>query len=326
MSQLRQDLVSGEWVVSAPERMKRPSQFKKKNKKKRAPVKGCPFENFEKSGNGPVLSRVPAKGEWRVAVVPNKYPALSPSDACAVSTHQGIYETIQGVGHHELAIPRGHDLNISRMSPGAARELMRVVQERALKIGKDPCVKYVSVFQNWGAESGASIFHPHIQIMGLPIVPPAVQRSIDGSKKYFAAHKRCAHCVLLEFEHEAKKRIVLETKTAVALAPFASREPFEVRIFPKQHYPYFESTPQAALDGVTDAVRKILAKLERNLGGPDYNLFLHSAPVSSGIEHDHYHWHFELVPKLAAFGGLEWETGLEINVVDPEVAAKTLRA
>ena len=130
---------------------------------------------------------------------------------------------------------------------------------------------------------------------------------------------------MIGWEKKYKKRIVYENEGAIAFAPFVSKNPFEVRIFPKKHLPYFENTLDQEIDCVTDGLQQVLRKLEKNLKDPDYNFFIHTAPIRDKEKYKMYHWHIEVAPKTNINAGLELGTGVEVNEVDPDEAAKLLR-
>jgi len=131
---------------------------------------------------------------------------------------------------------------------------------------------------------------------------------------------------MIKWEKKIKHRIVFENKGAIVFTPFVSREPFELRVFPKKHLPYFEETSEGDFKFIVEALQQALAKIEKKLGDPDYNFFIHTAPVSGKKNHRHYHWHIEIQPKISVSAGIEIGTGIEITVVDPDEAAKTLRS
>jgi UDPglucose--hexose-1-phosphate uridylyltransferase len=131
---------------------------------------------------------------------------------------------------------------------------------------------------------------------------------------------------MIEGEEEAKTRVVYENEYAIVYAPFVSREPFELRICPKAHSAYFEDTSEEVIRGVAEALQNGLKRLEKGLNRPNYNLFLHTAPVRGKSLYHHYHWHFEVQPKLNISAGFELSTGIEINTIDPDTAAEFLRS
>jgi len=327
-SEFRQDIVSGDWVLIATGRKKRPHDLAAKEKREPTPKDKCPFEDPQASGNGePVVVR-PAgdRGNWRIQIIPNLYPAVSSDSAVIPSIFSdGPYFYLPGAGYHDIVITRDHDNNFPRLSASEAVEVLSAMQERYKAVAKDPRIAYVSIFHNWGISAGASIYHPHYQIISIPVIPPDVSHSLRGSERYHTESGLCVHCVILEKELEEKKRVIFENENAVAFLPFVSREPFEIRVFPKKHGSYFEDCGEECLAGVAEALRKSLEMLERSLGSVDYNFFIHTAPVKDKEKFSYYHWHIEIQPKISVLGGFELGTGIEITVVDPDDAAAFLR-
>lgn len=339
MSELRQDLVSRDWIILATERAKRPHELLKKKppgeRRKPTPIADCPFEDLQKSGNWPPITVFPAfakamagrpnEKNWRVAIIPNKYPALQHGSVCAIHSKIGPYEKVSGVGRHELAIAKDHRKNLAHLGEKDAEELFEVLQNRYRELKKHKCFIYTSTFFNWGQSAGASLYHPHYQIMTLPIIPPDINHSLNGSLNYFKKHRRCVHCEIVGFEEKNKKRIIFKNSAAIAVAPFVSRQPFEIRIFPRRHRPYFEETPFVEIKQIISVLRTALQKVEKNLHDPDLNFFIHTSPLKKQSLYKHYHWHIEVLPKISVPAGFELGTGVDINVVDPDAAAAILR-
>lgn len=335
ISELRQDLVTGAWVLVATGRAKRPHVFGKKNGT--AALKAeCPFEKLQenaifvmdKKGEG---YRMPAKNfpylqkHWWTEVIPNKYPAVG-SGICRIERKFGPHKWVDGVGFHEVIVTRDHARPIAAMTPKEVEYLVKTYRERYAALKDEECIKYIAIFHNHGKGAGASIFHPHSQLMAIPVIPPDVERSLRGSMEYAHAHKgACVHCVMLAFEKKEKKRIVYENKDFVVLCPYVSRTAFEIRIFPKRHNPNFEISQDHDLPMVADALRVSLKKLAQGLKNPDYNFFIHTAPTLRTEEYDHYHWHIEIIPKTGIWAGFEISTGIDIATTSPEDAARLLR-
>lgn len=324
-SELRQDPVSGDWIVIAPGRAKRARDLilKKSVKRKRAAKSGCPFEDLEESGNKPIIT-YPNKKKWAVAVIENKYPAVMHSDRCHGISRQGPFSTTPTVGHHDVIITEEHDENFPALSRERANLVFQSFRDRYLMLHSDECLAYISIFHNWGPKAGASVYHPHYQLIAIPVVPPDVQHSLNGSARYFEENKKCVHDVMIEWEKKQKIRIVYENEGAIAFTPFVSRNPFEVRIFPKKHLPFFENTYDQDMASVVDALQNVLKKIQKNLKDPDYNFFIHTAPIKDKDKYGHYHWHIEIIPKITIQAGFELGTGVEINVVAPDEAARIL--
>src|SRR3989338_6608745 len=149
-SQLRQDLVSGDWIVVAPGRGKRPHELiKKPEKRKKASKVGCPFENPEKSGHQkPFL--IYGDGGWRIQVLENRYPAFFHKNVCASILKNGPYFVTEGAGHHDLVITRDHNKNFPRLSKNEARQVLEAFRDRYLMLLNDYCLAYILILHNWG--------------------------------------------------------------------------------------------------------------------------------------------------------------------------------
>ena len=328
MSELRQDLVSGDWIILAPERDRRPHLLgdKKKSRRRPTPKSTCPFEpeRLKLAGNWPPVYSYPEGKNWEAIVIPNKYPALRHSGRCSASFGYGPHQLKTGAGVHELVITREHSKSFADLDYRRIALSLGLVQKRYKDLASDKCNIYTSTWFNWGASAGASVYHPHYQMLTLPIVPPDIAHSIKGAKKYFKEHKKCVHCVMLGFDLKEKKRIICQNRYMVAVAPFISRAPFEVRIFPKEHAPYFDKTSPDRILAVAEILKSSLKRIRKYLGDPDFNFFIHTPPLKDH-RYNYYHWHIEIIPKISIPAGFELGTGVEINVVDPDKAAKILR-
>lgn len=336
VSELRQDLVTGAWVVIATGRAKRPNQFLRKEKEAIPPKSGCPFEGLlskavlviDRQGEKYRITKKDLqhlKKNWFVQVVPNKYPVFG-RGVCQVERKLGPHRWMDGAGFHEVIITRDHARPIALMTQRETENVIKSYRERYAALKDEDCVEYISIFHNHGREVGASIFHPHSQLIATPVIPPDVARSLRGSANYAHTHKNaCVHCIMLDFETRDGRRIVYENKEFVVLCPYVSRIAFEVHIFPKRHHPRFEISHDDDLPHIADALRTALGKLYVALGNPPHNFFIHTSPAAYTREFSHYHWHLEILPKTAIWSGFEISTGIDIATVSPEEAAKYLR-
>ena len=207
-SELRQDLVSGDWILIAPGRGKRPERFVSREKSKKAPLKGCLFENPEKAAGGKPSVIYPNGNAWHLMIIPNKFPAVVYKEIKVLKKKVGQYSVIPGLGYHDLLITRDHDRNFAKLSPKEANLVCRYFQNRYLMFLRKKNLSYAAIFHNWGAKAGASVYHPHYQIVAIPIVPPNVEHSLHGAKSYFRKHKKCVHCEMISWEKKQKKRCI----------------------------------------------------------------------------------------------------------------------
>ncbi len=329
-SELRYHSTTGEWVLISPKRGKRPNDFGAPTiKRVISPKRTCPFEEPQKHGNAIPHFWFPEDKpleKWQLQVLPNKYPAISHRHMqCASSHRDGMYTVTTGVGHHDILLTRDHYKNYRHLSEAQALDVLLAFSKRYKELIADGCMQYVSMFQNFGPNAGASIFHPHYQILALPVVPNTVGRSLYHSHEHWKKHKRCIHCDIIKQELKEKKRIVYEEDGIIAFVPFASKEPYQINIFPKEHLPYFEDSSVYILKHISKALRRVLASVAKKLDDPDYNFYIHTAPIVNKKQYKHYHWHIEVIPKSNVSAGFELGTGVEINPVFPEEATKLLK-
>jgi UDPglucose--hexose-1-phosphate uridylyltransferase len=325
MSELRQDLSSGDWMLLAPGRAARPKFLdEKKKSRKPSPKKTCPFEDLEKSGNWPPLLMWPNNSKWQVAVIPNKYPAVVRSAVCSVPFSSDIYSLRTAVGTHDLLITRDHNKHFIDLPNSQAIKVFSLLQDFHILMAKDKCAAYISSFYNYGPSAGASVWHPHYQILTLPIVPAHAEHSLKGANDYFKKNCTCVRCDIIKFEKKKKVRVIAENDHAIALAPFASKRPFEIRVLPQKHIPSLRETSPAIARDVALLLQDVMKRMKKYLNDPDLNFFIHDAPLD-GKDYGYHHWHIEVIPKISIDAGFEISTGIEINVVDPDNAAAILR-
>lgn len=330
-AELRSDPLSCDWVIIATGRGKRPETFKKEKRKKIIPQKrSCPFCDIEKRekailifAGGKKIKDGKIPQNWTTAVIPNKYPALISSDALNERVN-GFYRVMDGVGYHEVVIFRDHKKSLAIFSVEELKEVINAYQERYLDLMNESFVKYISIFHNHGQEAGASIFHPHSQIMATPVIDPDLNRAILSSKKYFEENKKCVYCAMNEWERDRRERIVFENKEFLVICPFVSKAAFEMIITPKKHMPYFERINGDEKSYLAEALKDALFRLDKALNDPPYNFYFHNSPTN-GRNYDFYHWHLTIMPKTATWAGFELCTGIEISTIEPEKAAEYLR-
>jgi len=323
-SELRFDLVSKDWVIIATGRARRPETFVQQERvKEEDSGKECPFCSPEILKEEVLLRYSQPNGDWSLIVVPNKFPAFSRGDRLNERA-EGPYQIIDGIGFHEVVIFRDHQRQIAQFSLAEIRQVLDAYQERYLDLMNEKLINYISIFHNHGREAGASVFHPHSQIIAMPVTDPDLTSSLVGSRQFFETQGKCVHCTMLDWDREDGRRIIFENDKFVVLAPFASRVAFEVRIYPKEHHAYFERIKDKEKDQLAEALKIALSKLYKGLNDPAYNFFIHTAPCD-GKNYDHYHWHFEILPKTSIWAGFELGTGIEISTIEPEKAAEYLR-
>ena len=339
MSELRHDPIQKRWVIVATERGDRPSDFKRRH----APPPGgtfCPFCEGNESKTPPEIYALrpgggpPNTPGWFVRVVPNKFPALG-IEGLPERRAVGIFDRMHGIGAHEVVIETtDHESDLADLPETQVLRVLDVYQERLRDLKRDPRFKYILLFKNHGHEAGASLAHPHAQIIATPVTPRVVAVELETAKAHFQVKERCLFCDVIEQEVASGERVVALDDQFVAIAPYASRFPFELFLAPRRHGHTFADVTPEELRGLARILREVLQRLKLGLDGPPYNFVLHDSPNSEvQPRRSHYwdtlaydfHWHIEILPRLAAVAGFEWGTGFYINSTSPEAAARYLR-
>ena len=328
MPELRKDPVTGRWVVISTDRARRPSDFIRQPVPPAA-ARLCPFCYGNEQKTPPEVLAYRAGGGanepgWSVRVVPNKFPALG-IEGELNRQGEGMYDKMNGIGAHEVVVESpDHSLTMAEMTDHQIEEVLCAFRDRVNDLKKDVRFRYIVLFKNFGEAAGATLEHPHSQLIALPVIPKVVKEELDGGKLYFDFKERCVYCDILRQETSAGVRVVTETDRLLVFEPWAPRFPFETWILPKRHESHFEQTEDATLRNLAWVLRSTLRKIDKVLEHPPFNFIVHSAPLQED-RLGHYHWHIEVIPKLTKVAGFEWGTGFYINPTPPEESARFLR-
>src|SRR3989338_8332102 len=274
INEFRQDIVSGDWVLISTERAKKPAskipQEAIEHSQLYQDKTMCLFEDPQKSDHrDPILVYNKGKqviwkngetGEWTTQVVKNKYPALV-DGICVPPRNVGPFLIADGFGFHELVITRDHDKSFAQFTNEETSEVLKVYKNRYNSISQEECGDYVLIFHNHGSLAGASVYHNHSQILSMPIIPPGILKNIKGAKDFFERTGERVHEMLIQWEIEQNRRIVYENEKFIALCPFVSRTPYEVRIFPKKKNSNFGDTKDEDFMLLAEILNKTLKKL-----------------------------------------------------------------
>ena len=333
MSELRRDPITGRWVVIAPERLRaRDVDAVHLRGGPAGAIDGdmCPFCEGQESIAGPEILAWRPPGSlhntpgWTVRVVANREPALRVESSLGESS-SALFQTLGGLGAHEVIIesPR-HDASWSMMG---AEEIQRVLwawRERMRDLRRDFRLRSFVVVKNHGEASGATLDHPHSQLVALPMVPQHLDAALAGARTYHQATTHCVFCDIATQEVATERRMVSSDEQTVAFAPFASRVPFETWIMPRLHRAAFDEETDSSLAAVAERLSDVMRRVNTTLASPAFTLLLHTAPV--GEERSAaYHWHLEILPRLGPVNGLAFDGGLYVNPVAPEESARALR-
>ncbi len=340
MPELRKCPISERWIILATERGKRPTDFSKNLPEPKSNPDKCPLCVGKESQTPPEVLAIRDKDSkrdsagWEVRVVPNKFPALT-SRGEVNRSGVGLYDMMSGIGAHEVIVEHpNHEIVLSEMDLSHIEKIIWTYKERIAELEEDRRFRYVLLFKNQGKSAGASLSHPHSQIIATPITPRYVKLELQHSRQYFLEKERCVFCDLIKQELSSGDRLVYEDENFVAFTPFASRFPFEIWIFPRQHHAFFKKISKQEQKQLAVCLKDVLTRLNKTVKNAPYNYLIHTAPNPTpragrpnywGTLAKDFHWHIEIIPRLTSQAGFEWGSGLYINPMPPEQAAKFLR-
>lgn len=322
MSEMRLNPLTGRWVTIVAGRADRPTDFAPRiSEVERGPERPCPFCPGNEEATMPALETVDEGGSWRMRVVPNLYPAFDGASGFVVHHHGPVHVSAEASGIHEVFVyTTEHDGGLDRLDDDDASAMMHALHRRLAEHAAAPGIRYTQVIINHGREAGASLAHPHGQILGLPFVPGEI---LDEERAFARFAGGCVICTTIQAELTAGERIVFADDDVACIAPYWSGVPFELLLAPRRHEQHLQDADPQSLDAMGRAIRDAVAHLESAIGDVAYNLGFHTAPHEHSGE---YHWHVHLWPNVVTQAGFERGTGVMINVVPPEQATTTLRA
>jgi UDPglucose--hexose-1-phosphate uridylyltransferase len=322
MSQLRLDPLTGRWVVVAIERAERPFSFLPRSLPVEAdPSRPCPFCPGNEEATPPALETYGPNGKWQVRVVPNLYPAFSGTAPLVVSHLGPVFTQAPASGIHEVfVLSPDHRSTWADLTDAEAGLVMAALRDRMDEHSQLAGLRYSQAVVNSGREAGASIEHPHGQLLSMPFVPGEIADELAGFSRF---QGNCLLCAIGEAEDDLGHRVVHSDDRIVVVCPFWSGTPYEMLVIPRDHCPHLHRARPPDLAGVGRGIKLALSALRSRLGDVAYNVMFHSAPYRLSGD---YHWHAHLLPKVTTRGGFELGSGVLINVMAPERAAIELRA
>ena len=320
-SQLRLDPLTGRWVVVTTERAARPAAFAVRAAQVQEDTsRPCPFCPGNEEASPPALETYGPTGSWLVRVVPNLYPAFSGDEPFVVTNKGPVFTQATAGGIHEvLILSPEHDVSWSGLTNEQCGLVMAALRDRIEEHSQHPTLRYSQAIVNSGREAGASLEHPHGQLLGMSFVP----RELAEEQARFARFaESCLLCTAIEAEEAEGHRVIHADDRVVVVCPFWSATPYEMLVIPRNHTPHLYRSPTEDLVSVGLALKMCLHQLADVIGDVAYNIVFHSAPYRVN---DPYHWHVHVWPKATTRAGFEMGTGVALNIVNPEQAAGQLR-
>jgi len=339
MSELRQDRTTGAWSIIAPNRGERPHDHSAGGEPCDSGKGDCPFCAGHEAALPSITSEIgqDAPPGWRVRTVPNLYPALGPENRSnsegrtnpdASTSREAVtgHRREPGEGRHEVIIDSpDHDADIPDFDDAQIAALMRMYHQRYVTLAALPKIETVVLCRNHGRMAGASLRHPHTQVLALATVPPRVRSLVNWCRSAHRQTGYCPTCLELAAEMRDGSRIIEVLDRFVVLVPYAASDPYETWIVPREHQASFAAAEKADLLELGEILRRSTRRVKTVLGkSAAYNLVFDSAPERGSVG-AFFHWKLRIVPAMVVRGGFELGTDLPINPSSPEADARALR-
>ncbi len=305
-SEIRKAYLFNKYVIITPGRANRPRDTKEATIIKRAG--NCYFcdeaiSKQQEKDNDYIIDEINLKNKRQVTCIKNIFPAVSPTNEKAYGFQEVIIETPK---HHK---------DLADLSKQEIFNVLQMYKKRTLALSKDKKINYILCFKNQGSKAGASIVHSHSQVFATQIIPPELQEEQALVKNYKKEHNgNCPYCDIIKKEKKLK-RLIFEDKNVIAFTPFASEYHYEAWIFPKKHIDNITKLNKNELLSFTSALKTILPKLKSL--DLSYNFFMDQVIINPD-----QHFYIKIQPRDSIWAGVELGSGLVINSVSPEEAAK----
>lgn len=321
MSQLRLNPLTGRWVTIVADRAQRPTDFARRRQQVEGELgRPCPFCPGHEEATPPALETLDEGGHWRMRVVPNLYPAFDGDEPFSVHHLGPVHVEAEASGIHEVFVySPDHDGGLHLATDDEAGDIMLLLKRRFQQHAARANVRYTQAIINHGREAGASLSHPHGQLLGLPFVPGEI---LEEQRAFSRFDGGCILCTTIEAELVDGVRVLFANDHVMSVSPYWAGAPYELLLIPRNHDLHLTDSSEATLRAMGIAIRDSLLALREVHGDVAYNLVCHTAPHHYNGA---YHWHVHLFPKLVTTAGFERGTGVMINIVPPEVAAEQLR-
>lgn len=325
MPELRRDPTTGNWVIIASERAKRPGGVGRGAKFTggREHDPSCPFCAGNEAMTPPEIARRPEAGEWVARVVPNKYPALVPDPPASARASDDLRVSQRATGRYEVIV-EGQKHQPVASDPATLLEVFLAAQERCREFATDGRLASIALFRNHGVNAGASLIHPHWQLAAMPLVPRPLGGMLEVAHAYRRSRGASLYRDLVRDEVENGSRVVAMNASFVAMTPYAPQWSGEVWVLPRDGEAHFVEVEVDRLREFADLFAETVDRVARAFERPDYNALVFSAPLRASAD-DSFSWHARLQPRLTVQGGFELFSAIAITVLAPEQTARLLR-
>lgn len=314
MKELRIDPITNDVVIFATDRLKRPldtADIPNEDEETKEYDEECPFCKGNEAYGTDTLFEIEGKEGWLVKSVYNKFPIID-------DMAKDVY------GIHEVMIESDkHNRSFYNMSQKEFEDVFFMYRNRFRDLSKDDNVEYVSIFKNFLRKAGASLMHPHAQILSMSFIPPEITNELLVSKEYYDSNKSSLYDDLIENEINLNRRVVYNGEAFLVLIPYATKYSGEVRIIFKDKIK-FDELSDNNIKELSTIFEKLFKKLYNINGYMPFNLCIHTHPTKIETKL-YFNVHMHIIPRKYNFGGFELGTNMYVSSMNPEELTKKLK-
>lgn len=301
-SEIRKSYLLNKYVIITPGRAKRPRDVKEETVAKKDGF--CPFcpKNVDKKN---IVDKIGSEKNWKTISIKNIFPAVTLDNKNAYGTQEVIIDN------------KSHEKQMGDLNLVEIENILKLYAKRTKELAKNKNINYILCFKNQGSKAGASLTHPHSQVFATKITPPDLIKEAKLAQDYKIKNKKCPYCDIIKKEIKSKRKIYSD-KYFAAFTPYASEYHYEAWLFPKRHLDNISLLKKEEFASLSKVLSLILKKLQKI--DLSFNFFLHNV-----VSDKNQHFYIKIQPRDSVWAGVELGSGLVINSISPEIAAKYYR-
>ncbi|MGL6105948.1 galactose-1-phosphate uridylyltransferase [Romboutsia sp.] len=314
MKEVRIDWINNDMVIVATDRAKRPKDnhlMEYEIQVNKEYEVECPFCRGNEKKTPKDTFKIEDENGWIVRSTNNKFPIVDDIPGDIYGIHEVMIDTYR------------HNGSFYNMSKVEFENLFKMYKDRYENLIKDTKIKYVSVFKNFLSKAGASLDHPHSQIISLSIIPPEIENEISIAKEYYDKNNSCIYLDVIDNEIKFEKRIVHNNDKFLVIVPYVTKYTGEIRVILKEKI-RFEELNDIHIKELSSMFNKLFKNLYKVNGYSPFNLCIHTHPINIESE-KYFNLHMHIYPRKYSFGGFELGSGIYVSSINPDEFAQKIR-
>lgn len=313
MKELGIDKLNDSKVIISRDRKKRPMDKNATNETIEEYSQCCPFCRGNETLVPEETLIINENNNWIVKSVKNKYPIID----------QNLKNKING--NHEVIIDTyKHNSSFYNMKEKEFYNLLLAYKNRYENL-KDSDTKYICIFKNYMRKAGASLMHPHSQIISLPFIPPELEIEYKICSDFYKKMGINIHSNIINEEIKYEKRVIHNSDNYLVYIPEVSKYAGDTIIVFKDNI-YFEDITNEKLEELSIILKKYFVKMYEEEGNCPFNIYIHTHPINEENDYKHiFNVHIHIVPRKFYLGGFELSTGVYVSSINAEELALKYR-